>query len=166
MIKILSRESAYVKVEIFLGTTILILAALQDSAIILDALLGSVIPGIENALLGDPLITAIKGGKNQIVEYLLSRGVPADSTDESTGRSLLPNAAQYGNGSMLEPLLQSDASLGKSDLNGYTPLSMTAAYVKWGAVKALWIKGAMTDTKDKQGRMPLHGMAIRSLSAS
>ena len=77
------------KVEIFVGTTLLILATLQDSAIILDALLERVIPCIEKVLLlGDPLITAIKGGKNHIVEYLLNRGVPADSTDESTGRSL------------------------------------------------------------------------------
>ena len=77
------------KVEIFVGTTLLILATSQDSAMILDALLERVIPCIEKVLLlADPLITAIKGGKNQIVEYLLSRGVPADSTDVSTGRSL------------------------------------------------------------------------------
>ena len=156
IIKILLMESAEVKAENLTGATPLILAASQDSAVILDSLLQDVALGTENLpFLIDPLPAAIRGGKPQIIEYLLSRGVAADSAVEFTGRSLLSYAAQYENELIIESLLRRGASLEKMDPNGQTPLSVAAAYGKLGAIKQLCMKGAMPDTKDKQGRTPL-----------
>ena len=90
-----------------------------------------------------------------VVRLLLATGHFVIDATALDGKTPLSKAAQYGNWTTVQLLLENGAKRELKDTNGRTPLSYAAGYGYQSIVQLLLENGAEIETRDIIGRTPL-----------
>ncbi len=110
---------------------------------------------------GDPpLLPAASGGHKEVIEYLLSKGVDANSKN-SSGQNAVTYTAYAGNLEITKLLVSKGAKIVFTDRQGMSPLHFAAQQGHLPVVEFLVSKGAPLTGKNRGGRTPLYLAAIR-----
>lgn len=101
---------------------------------------------------------ACLNGRQQLVEYLLSRPIEIDATDDVNATPLIL-AVLKGNLNVVQLLLQKNANINHQNAQGHSPLQY-ACSKGWSDVVATLLKhGADVNIRDKRGDTCLHRLA-------
>ncbi|KAF3933260.1 Ankyrin-2 [Dactylella cylindrospora] len=111
-----------------------------------------------NHLVGEKrsaLHEALCGGHEQVVTYLVQRGIDVNLKDEF-GIGAVHIASEDGNEALLKPLLISRLRINETDQEGATALHRAAKGGHAAIVQLLLGKGAGVNLKDADGNAPIH----------
>ncbi len=112
-----------------------------DTVAVEQLLSGGADTGQSDFVLGTPLHIAIAQGDADVALLLINSGADLEVPSELQGALALHLAAELGEVSIVEALLDHGAQVNSEDANGATPLVRAATTGQVGAVRALLDKG-------------------------
>lgn len=111
-----------------------------------------------------PLFVAVKYGNQRIIQALVNKG--ADITEEAqlsaNGSTLLHFAAQNGDLSLVQKLLENGAQIDAVDAQHNTPLNLSVSAGHHAVVEYLLAQGANCHIPNAQQHTPLHNAIMKS----
>eukprot|EP00002_Diphylleia_rotans_P039750 TRINITY_DN9294_c0_g1_i1.p1 TRINITY_DN9294_c0_g1~~TRINITY_DN9294_c0_g1_i1.p1 ORF type:complete len:1056 (+),score=235.02 TRINITY_DN9294_c0_g1_i1:54-3221(+) len=102
-----------------------------------------------------PLIFASRYGRHECVRMLCQSPEVDVNTSDASGMSAMAYAAQFGQLSVMQVLLEFGADINRKDDRGDTPLSVSAYHGRIDSLRFLVERGANVETVDISGNSPI-----------
>ncbi|KAF1968369.1 ankyrin repeat protein, partial [Bimuria novae-zelandiae CBS 107.79] len=112
---------------------------------------------------GTPLIWAVCKARNEVVKFLLGKGVDVDKRDDTQGWTSLHEACATGTSRVVTQLLDAGADIERPLPSGDTPLHVALTTENEEIALLLLERGANVSTRASKNRTSLHLAAYHSL---
>jgi ankyrin repeat protein len=141
IVEALLDQGADINARDFYGRTPFMLALREGHVEMARFFLESGVSLETNYTLTNPLFDAVTGGSEVMAEYLIERGIVAD-TNNRFGTTALHIAATKGDAEMISLLLRHGADVDTRDQNGWSALHFAGARKHSGVIRTLLKAGA------------------------